>query len=353
MRGRPPDRPCWTTLADGPTLGALPDGWKGLDAIGFYKKLGCDILQLGGWGTPFDFASPGFRWGGGIGTEESGKGSERTRKWRFRGRELVAVTHTSGHPLKYPVETPEDLGLYREMWEGASYLEADDRAVCGAVGNLVGDGGIVARMWGPSTIPRLLEYDMGTENFYSLLEERPGDMKALFGLMHRKELAAFAALAKGPCDVAILTENTSTFYISPEVYREHNGPYVRDFVETMHQNGKVAIIHMCGHIRAIMGLIRETGLDGVHALTPPPTGDTPYEAALDALGEDKAIIGALDPTIFLGGPVEKIGPALDALYTPRLRKAPFVLCPFADGIPVPLERFLAVRDWMEKETGKL
>ena len=116
----------------------------------------------------------------------------------------------------------------------------------------------------------------------------------------------------------------------------------------VHAAGKTAIIHMCGHVKNILDQIKDTGLDGVHALTPPPTGDTPWELALDVIGEDFIVIRVLDPSIFLSSPVDQIAPALDELYTPRLRRANFILWPSADGIPVPLERFQAVADWMNR-----
>jgi uroporphyrinogen-III decarboxylase len=186
------------------------------------------------------------------------------------------------------------------------------------------------------------------ENFYYLLFDHPQEMDALINTIHERELKAFEILAQGPCDVIVLCENTSTFYISPEVYRKYNGPHVRDFVDIVHAAGKTAIIHMCGHVVNILDQIKDTGLDGVHALTPPPTGDTPWESALDVMGEDLIIIGTLDPSIFAAGPVEQIGAALDELYTPRLRRSNFILWPAADGIRVPLERFQAVADWMEQ-----
>jgi uroporphyrinogen-III decarboxylase len=173
-------------------------------------------------------------------------------------------------------------------------------------------------------------------------------MTALISLIHEREVSAFEMLARGPCEVVILVENTSTHYISRDLYRMHNGPHVREFVDVVHAQGKLALVHMCGHMLDILEDIRRTGLDGVHALTPPPTGNTPWETALDILGDDTVLIGALDPSIFITGPVEGIPAALDALYTPRLRRSHFVLCPFADGIPVPLERFEAVSRWMQR-----
>ena len=125
-------------------------------------------------------------------------------------------------------------------------------------------------------------------------------------------------------------------------------PHQRDFVAAAKRGGKTALLHMCGHVHGLLDLIRETGCDGIHFLTPPPTGDTPWEAALDVIGEDLILIGCPDPTIFASGPVDEIGPALDRLITPRLRDANFVLSPTADGISVGLERFYSVMRWMEE-----
>ena len=233
------------------------------------------------------------------------------------------------------------------MWEEAAFEKRDDTATFLALDALIGDDGVMTRFWGPSTIPRLLEQDMGTEHFYYLLADHPGEMDALIRTIHARERQAFEHLADGPWDSVTLVENTSTYYISPQIYERYNMPHQRDFVDIVKQRGKTAILHMCGHVRYLLHLIRETGCDGIHALTPSPTGDTPWELALDVLGNGTIIFGALDPTIFAAGPVERIGPALDRLITGRLREANFVLCPFADGIPVELERFQAVSRWMD------
>ena len=56
----------------------------------------------------------------------------------------------------------------------------------------------MTRFWGPSTIPRLLETDFGTQGFYYLLHDYPAEMDALINLMHERELEAFRLLAQGP-----------------------------------------------------------------------------------------------------------------------------------------------------------
>jgi hypothetical protein len=348
MRRQPADKLAWTTLVDGATLGALPEPLRGMGPLEFYRHIGCDIFLLNGWGLPHNFNSPELRWGEGVQAASRQENGKEIYEWQTARGTLTGIYH-GNHPLKYPVDTIEAVRIYREMWENARFVEADDRPAAAALNRLVGEDGIITRFWGPSTIPRLLETDMGTMNFYYLLNDHPRELTELIRIIHERELKAFECLGRGPCDVVILCENTSTYYISPDVYRRFNGPHVHDFVDIMHAAGKVAIIHMCGHVLDILPEIKQTGLDGVHALTPPPTGNTPWETALDVLGEDTIIVGALDPTLFIMAPVEQVGEALDALYTPRLRRANFVLGPFADGIAVPLERFLAVSRWMGRQ----
>ncbi len=345
LNKQPVDRLAWTTLVDGHTLNNLPDEMQGMSGIDFYRYIGCDIFLLNNWGIQPGFSSPAFVWPKEV-TVSSRIDDGKTIRDLQTPEGTLTTIYRGGHPIKHPVTSIEEVNLYREIWENAEFVARDDSQAYERINAIIGEDGITTRFWGPSTIPRLLEYDMGVKGFYYLLWDHPQEMEALINTIHERELKAFEILAWGPSDVIILCENTSTFYISPEIYRKYNGPHVRDFVEIVHAAGKMAIIHMCGHVKNILDQIKDTGLDGIHALTPPPTGDTPWDLALDILGEDLIIIGVLDPTIFTSGPVEEIASALDALYTPRLRRANFILWPAADGIPVPLERFQAVADWM-------
>jgi len=350
LRKQPKDRLPWTTLVDNATLGGLPETLRGNWGIDFYRHLGCDVFLLNGWGTPHSFRSPELRWPNDVRVCREQDGGRTVTQWETPLGTLTGV-RDRGHPVKYPVDSLEAVRIFRQMWEGASFVEHDDSPVLAALNTLVGDDGVVTRFWGPSTIPRLLEEDMGTENFYYLMFDYPADMKGLIETIHERELEAFRILARGPCESVTLCENTSTYYISPEIYRQYNMPHQRDFVERVKAAGKTAILHMCGHVRDILPLIKETGCDGIHALTPPPTGNTPFEVALDVLGEDLIILGSAPPASdFLAGDIRRIAQVLDRLITPRLRQANFILGLGADGISVPLERFEAVKQWMAKRT---
>ena len=347
LNKQPTDRLSWTPLVDNASLSLAPEELRGNCGIDFYRHLGCDIFMLNGWNTPHGLRTPELQWSEDVETRAWQEDGTRYREWKTPSGTLTA-SYRGSHPAKYPVDSLDAIRIYREMWEGARFVEHDETETLAEIDALIGDDGVVTRFWGPSPIPRLLEMDMGSQNFYYLLFDHPDEMDELISLMHERELEAFDQLARGPWDSVTLCENTSTFYIGPEVYEKYNMPHQRDFVERTQASGKAALLHMCGHVHGILDLIKETGCDGIHALTPPPTGNTPWEDALDVIGEDLIILGCLDPSIYISGRIENIGPSLDRLVTPRLRAANFVLAPFADGIPVPPERFYAVQEWMDR-----
>lgn len=346
MQGQQTDHLAWTALVDDRTLSILPETLRSRGGLDFYRYLGCDIFLLNGWGTSYFFHSPRLQWADGVSESWEQDGEYTTHTWHTRLGQLQAIFR-NGHPVKYPVASKESLSIYHALWEGATYTEEDETATYIALDEEIGNDGVMTRFWGPSTIPHLLETDMGAENFYYLLDDYPAEMESLIGLIHQQELEAFRILARGPWHSVTLVENTSTYYIGPDIYRRYNMPHVSDFVDEVHRAGKIALIHMCGHIRDILPDIKETGLDGTHALTPPPLGNTPWELALDVLGEDQIIFGCLPASIFLQLPASEVGEALDQMITPRIARSRFVLSLFADGIIAPLERFMLVKEWMD------
>jgi hypothetical protein len=133
-------------------------------------------------------------------------------------------------------------------------------------------------------------------------------------------------------------------------------PFFRDYVDVLHQHGKKAVLHMCGHLKALLPAIRETGLDGINAVTPPPVGNTSYEDVLELYGDDFVLFGAvLTPSVFHrpGVSRDELRSLLDQVYTPRLRRAHMTLWLAVDGLPTPLEKFQIVAEWMDRNpTGQ-
>lgn len=348
---QPTDRLPWTALVDSCSLSHFPPEITGNYGLDFYRYLGCDIFLLGGWNTPYGFQTPRLHWTPGTSERTETQGPRRTTVWQTPLGDLTMI-YEGAHPVKFPVDSEAALRIYRWMWEGARYEAGDDTEAFATIDGLIGDEGVTTYFGCTSALPLLLQIHMGMENFYYLLADHPAEMDALIRTIHERQLEAFRLVAAGPWESVTMCENTSTSYLSPRLYERYNLGHQRDFCTIMQAAGKTALLHMCGLVKDLLPLIKETGCDGLHTLTPPPTGNTPWELALDVLGDDLILLGCLDPTVWVLGPVEGIAPALDRLITPRLRESPFVLSVMADGLAVPQERFEAVASWCESRARR-
>jgi hypothetical protein len=342
----------WTTLVDRKTLVEMPENVREMTSLEFYKHIGCDIMQFGC---------------GGIGGTDSPSqliqaDTEQTRTTNPDGTTSIATKSKwgtlnaiwqKGHPVKYPVETIEELRILRKIWENSSYqLRADDRffVTVRNIVNEIGDYGVMVNTINPSPVQQLLEMDCGMLNFYSLYQDHPEEVRELLVIMHRCRLQEYEILAaNSPLDCVIPIENTSTRMISPQLYETLSLPQITDYVNILHKYHKLAVLHMCGHLKNLLPLVKETGCDGINAVTPAPLGDAGFEDVLKVFGDDFVIFGGMfNPFQEHGIGKEKMWSELDHLYVPEIRNANLLLWMGADGQHIPYERFLWVREWFEK-----
>ena len=353
LRREPGVSPGWTTLVDPPTIRAMPDEVKALSPLQFYRHVGCDILQFGGYGmegvtTPCRLVQPEVA----VETLAQADGTVLVTT-RSRWGTLTAISQ-NGHPVKHPVETLADLRVLRTIWAHSFYEEdttdAFERNTSRIVSE-IGEAGIMVNTIGPSPVQQLLEMDCGLVNFYSLYNEHAEELQELLCIMHDRRRREYEILAKRtPLECVIPVENTSTLMISPHLYEKLSLPQITDYVDILHRHNKRAVLHMCGHLKHILSLIRDTGCDGINAVTPPALGDTPYEDVLDCCGEDFLILGALfNPFQEYRITREMLWRELERTYTPRIRAANLLLWLGADGQVMPYERFAWVREWFEKQ----
>jgi len=254
-----------------------------------------------------------------------------------------------GHSIVEPLlKTPDCFKVWLDHYENRSFSVDCDKFF--ETEKIIGEDGITATFGVNTPVQSLVQTLMGVDNFAYALCDYPAEVDELITNMHRKNIGMYKLIAsKSPTKYVILVENTSTTMISPEIYRKYSMGHVKDFVDIMHENGKVAIIHMCGLIKDLLPLIKNTGLDVIDCLTPPPTGNVNFDDAYRIIGDHLTIHGLLDPTHWLTNPAEAIRENIHKLITKEVEKKPFILCTAADGIPgLPLEKFKMIRETIKE-----
>ncbi|MCL2815426.1 MAG: hypothetical protein FWD23_12570 [Oscillospiraceae bacterium] len=353
IHGKDIDGIALTTLIDAGTRPGFCDDYKNLPAIEFYKKIGYDIFCFGNAGLDKAPLLPYFlRYAHETSAAESGSGAVVVEQ-KMGGRSLKQI-YKNNRVLKYNVETADDLKTLIAIYEAAQCvtlageeLEKSKKSLEDFNRYTIGEDGIYTATINPSGVQTLIEYECGLENFYYLLaDERPLVEHAIEAIqaLRRKEYSA--AAENMDVEMVIPVENTSTLLTSPEIYKRYTLGHIREYTEIAHKYGKKSVVHMCGHLYALLDAFKEAKIDGIHALTPPKIGDCPLERALDVLGED-LFACVVFKSEFIQDPKatrESIAAYIRSVFTPRVKRARFVHWVQCDGIPTPIWKFEAVRD---------
>ena len=344
---------CWTTLIGPPTMIGMPEGVRDLSPLEFYRHVGCDIMLLGcsgleGVRSPCQLVRTDVEEKSILNSDGSTSIITKS-KWG-----VLNEIMQNGHPVKYPVETIKDLAVYKNIWLNSYYEESKTDAFEKNMRRgeaLIGNDGIMVNAVAASPVQILLEYGCGVMNFYNLYQDHPVEIQELLDVMHACRKQEYEIMGRrSPMSCVVPMENTSTMMISPQLYEKLSLPQITDFVSIMHKHNKLAILHMCGHLKNLLPLFKDTGCDGINAVTPPPLGDTPFEDVLDCLGEDFIILGGLfNPFQEYNISKEILWEELEKTYTPRIRAANLLLWMGADGQHMPYERFVWVKEWFEKQ----
>lgn len=324
-----------------------------MSVLEFYRHIGCDIMQFGGYKInrvhrPSRLVRTNVETLDAVNSDGS-VCLTTTSKWGT----LTAVSQ-NGHPVKHPIETIEELRVLKNIWLNSSYVEQEDnefeKTMNESVQEIRNDG-IMVNLVNPSPVQQLLENDCGVINFYYLYQDYPEEVEELLDIMHSCRKQEYEILGRRtPLDCVIPVENTSTLMISPQLYEKLSLPQISDYVNILHKHKKLAVLNMCGHLKALLPLIKDTGCDGINATTPPPLGDTLFEDVLQVFGDETMILGgSFSP--FQGSNItkEQMWFELDKLYTPQIRNANLLLWMGADGLATPYETFLWVKEWFEKQ----
>ena len=352
--GLPVDRIPLTTLVDDITRKNMPDEYRNLTPIEFYRRMGYDVLQFGDYGMPEHlWTIPPYEIRTGYTVERETQGNVYIER-RIMDGEALEIHISDNHPVKHPVTTEEELELLCRMWESVEVIELSGEALQKSLESYrrmdeaIGDIGIFTPTVDQSGVQHLLEYEMGLENFYYLLEDAPELVERAIEAVQKERRARYELLAKHLdfIKTVIPVENTSSLLISPKLYRKYSLPHMQEYAQIMHKYGKKAVIHMCGALLALLPELKEVGLDGIHGLTPPPIGTCPYEAALDALGEDLIVITTYGTEYLRDEALtdEEKRKCMEDTLTPRVKAGNFIFGLVSDGMETDLSLFTFVRD---------
>ena len=249
-------------------------------------------------------------------------------------------------PVEHKIKNKEDLKIYKYLLENIKpkpNFENFKKEV-----DYIGDDGF-ATASGPSTpIMRLLQKDMGIENFYYYLNDYPKELEEILDIMHERNKEIYHIIIKSPAEVIIDYENSSTTLFSPQIFERYCLNQINEYADIIHKVNKIFLTHMCGKLDKITNLLNQGEQDGIIDISPAPTGDLNIAAALKSWSKNKIIIGGIDATAFIQLSADDIKKYVRDLLEQVDRANNFILGS-GDATPygAPLENLKAVTEVVE------
>jgi uroporphyrinogen-III decarboxylase len=191
-------------------------------------------------------------------------------------RQVFDVDSQSWHPVQFPVETRDDILAMTAWYEDIS-VELDEASLQQSRFRAaeIGQTALTTNGIGESPLMHWVEWVAGVENAHFLLADHPDETEALFAAMHRVLLEKTRVLcAHSPADVLYLVENTSTTLISPDQYRRYCYPHISAYAAITQAAERDLILHMCGHLEAVLPDLARIPAQAFEAFTSPTLGNT-------------------------------------------------------------------------------
>lgn len=182
----------------------------------------------------------------------------------------------SWHPIEFPVRAREDIEVMTDVVRDAR-IEVDREALEAArrEAQRLGQGAVTATAIGESPMMQWIEWLAGVQNAHYLLADHAQAVEELFEAMHAVLAARAAALCDcSPADLLYLIENTSTTLLSPDQFRRHCAPRLQEYARLTRAAGRPLVLHMCGHLKALLPDLARVGADAFEAFTSPTVGNT-------------------------------------------------------------------------------
>ncbi len=205
----------------------------------------------------------------------------------------------SWHPVEFPVKKPDDIVLMAE-WFADCRVEVDTAALerSREQAKQIGDDAATMTSIGTSALMEWVEHLAGIENAHLFLADRPTEVAALFEAKHRILIRTAKIVAdKSPADTIYAIENTSTTLISPEQYRTYCYPHIMEYARIISGAGRPFVLHMCGHLKALLTDLNTIPAAAFEAFTSPPLGNTTLLDGRTAC-PDKCLIGGTNATLW-------------------------------------------------------
>jgi hypothetical protein len=228
----------------------------------------------------------------------------------------------SPHPItmKWEVEDVEELKV--ATWREANCTWEWDQEQYEAWLTRAGDLGAPTMFMPRMNVQCLYIEKTGVEKGIYAIYEWPRHIETFFEELETCHDRLIEVINASPIEIINFGENVHSGTLPPDLFMRYHLPACQRRCEKLHAVGKFVCAHWDGDTAPLLPLARETGLDGIEAITPVPQGDVTLEQIREGLGDDMYLLDGIPAILFDDTyPVERLVETVERLievFAPRL-----------------------------------
>lgn len=331
--------------------GTLPERFSNLTHLEIYDSLGCSI-----------------RYGAHAGLEYYYTCYVETFERRIDENHTELVTKTEKGILKtvfqvvpggmgygdnkriveFPVKTVEDLKIITHLIKHLNVVAVPELFKQAA--DNVGKRAEPTVFLQSTGFTDLIKRHAGLLNTYYLLNDHVVEFEEYIEVCNERDIRVTQEAMKLPCKIFNLGDHVTNEFTPPPILKKYVIPRWRKISEIIKKHNRFVHSHWDGNSRLILPYLKESGLDGVEALTPAPMCDMSLEEIKEAT-RNMVVLDLIPAIFFLPSfPLKEL-----LSFTERVIEMfmPRLILGVSDEISPPgeIERIEAISELIDKKFG--
>ena len=204
----------------------------------------------------------------------------------------------SWHAVTVKREVTDRDELRVATWREAHADWAWDQERFDALQAEVGDLGAPTMFMPRMNVQSLYIEKMGVEAAIYALYDWPADVEGYFEGLEVCHDGLIDIINASPVEIINFGENVHAGTLSPYLFERYHLPACQRRCERLHSAGKFVCSHWDGDTGPLLPYAKDTGLDGIEAITPAPQGDVTLEQARAGLGDEMFLLDGIPAVYF-------------------------------------------------------
>lgn len=161
-----------------------------------------------------------------------------------------------------------------------------------------GNNGLGSIYFPRINVQSLFNDTMGVEGGIFALMDMPDVCEEYFKIKSQNHDRFIKMIETSKFEWINFGDNVHCATLPPSLFEQYVLPEYQHRNELLHKQGQFTFAHWDGDTKAILKYAKETGLDGIEAVTPKPQGDVTLKEIKEAFGDDVYLVDGIAALLF-------------------------------------------------------